>query len=1145
MNLGGLLAGCLTVLTTSARAACVPNLTLHLRNPEPLYVNGGEQQLWRIEVSNSSAETAYNLTITEQANSFDQRTYAGPSFSVTLYAPGTVSPSWAPDLAGPWADGEPTNGTGPPLYLRWVVSSLPPGSSGEVSYRTLTMPGPESMLATAASATLSCDPMGLAGAALDYSDTSTGERIVPPLMALRTHDGWAMTDYAWATTTDRQGNVIVAGYETGDDGFTDWIVRKYDPTLSTVLSSTTYDGPAHDDDEATAVTADAAGNVIVAGYEVAADGTEPWRIRKYDPTLSILLSTTTYDGPVGGDGVPWAITVDAAGQVIAAGSVAWKGWDVVKYDPSLTTIQATLSYDFVPTTGSAYALATDAGGNIYVGGYGGWGGNSIMEFDATLSRLLGSSGAIWCVLTLALGRDGSVYVAGIGGPGAQVIRYDGALSRVLASAGFGTSANPNGISLDTNGNPVVGGSETDAVAGLNWVIRKYDNALNVLDAQSHDGLISWDDEIWAVTANGSSSVYVAGYETVRDDAEDLAVARYELAAFTPPSAPLALTAAGYLSQIGLVWAPAAGGTRPVSGYRIYRQPVPGVTEASWLADVTGAAASTYTDTTATGGLYYYRVLTVDNLGAESDLSNEADAVAQAPAFPCLARVSLRLRNPDPLYAAGGTQQLWRLVVADTETLPVYGVAVNTLGGSFDERTYVAGSFSATVYAGGTVVPSWATDPAGPWTDGEPPDGTGAPLYVRWVVSYLPPGWSAELSYRTTAVPGPEILLSTYATATHSCDAALLGGASIAYSVTSTGKRIVPPLVWVGTLDGANSGYDGARDIAAAPSGNVVAVGYAGNGVRSDWAVRQYSPAGMPGWTSTYGSTDNGDDAAIGVAVDGTGRIIVVGTMHGMTFSPSAYDWLLRRYDGTGSILDERTYDRGPYDFATGVAIDGDGNAIVVGMTMGAAWPVRKYDAAWNLVWSSTASPPHFGATNGVAVEADNSFVVVGNADRSDIGQGQDWAVVRYDKDGHLLWSRTYNSPANGNDSPFRVAIDRNGNVVVAGSEVRSDVGQGKNWLVRKYDSGGNLLWSRSYNSPANLDDEARGVAVDADGNVIVAGYETRTDLGQGQNWLVRRYDSAGNLLDSITHDGLPSGDAPGGRCRSLTVAVPRPADAVR
>jgi hypothetical protein len=134
------------VAAPPVRAVCVPNLTLHVRNPEPLYVNGGEQQLWRIAFNNSSVETAYNVTITEQAGSFDQRTYAGPSLSVTLAGAGTATPSWAPDLAGPWTDGEPSYGTGSPLYLRWVVSSLPPGLSGEISYRTLTQAGAESLI---------------------------------------------------------------------------------------------------------------------------------------------------------------------------------------------------------------------------------------------------------------------------------------------------------------------------------------------------------------------------------------------------------------------------------------------------------------------------------------------------------------------------------------------------------------------------------------------------------------------------------------------------------------------------------------------------------------------------------------------------------------------------------------------------------------------------------------------------------------------------------------------------------------------------------------------------------------------------------------------------------------------------------------
>ncbi|MEK7476764.1 MAG: FlgD immunoglobulin-like domain containing protein [Candidatus Coatesbacteria bacterium] len=60
--------------------------------------------------------------------------------------------------------------------------------------------------------------------------------------------------------------------------------------------------------------------------------------------------------------------------------------------------------------------------------------------------------------------------------------------------------------------------------------------------------------------------------------------------------------------------------------------------------------------------------------------------------------------------------------------------------------YAAGSFAATVEAGATVSPSYATSWAGPWTAGEPADGTSAPLLLRWAVSRVGGLQSGRLTF---------------------------------------------------------------------------------------------------------------------------------------------------------------------------------------------------------------------------------------------------------------------------------------------------------------------------------------------------------------------------------------------------------------
>ena len=93
----------------------------------------------------------------------------------------------------------------------------------------------------------------------------------------------------------------------------------------------------------------------------------------------------------------------------------------------------------------------------------------------------------------------------------------------------------------------------------------------------------------------------------------------------------------------------------------------------------------------------------------------------------------------------------------------------------------------------------------------------------------------------------------------------------------------------------------------------------------------------------------------------------------------------------------------------------------------------------------------------------------------------------------LSWSLNYNSPGNSNDVAYAVAVDVNGNVIVAGQELKDfdKVGLFQSaGSVKKYDANGILLWSKSLTGAATHVHSARAVAIDSSGNAIVAGYQT-------------------------------------------------------
>jgi hypothetical protein len=98
----------------------------------------------------------------------------------------------------------------------------------------------------------------------------------------------------------------------------------------------------------------------------------------------------------------------------------------------------------------------------------------------------------------------------------------------------------------------------------------------------------------------------------------------------------------------------------------------------------------------------------------------------------------------------------------------------------------------------------------------------------------------------------------------------------------------------------------------------------------------------------------------------------------------------------------------------------------------------------------------------------------------------DYATVKYDVDGNQLWVARFNGPADAQDTASALAVDADGSVYVTGSS--TGLLSSTDYATVKYDADGNQLWVARFNGPADAQDTASALAVDADGNVYVTGY---------------------------------------------------------
>ncbi|MGV3723383.1 MAG: BTAD domain-containing putative transcriptional regulator [Actinomycetota bacterium] len=158
---------------------------------------------------------------------------------------------------------------------------------------------------------------------------------------VRSYDGsgWRLDDKPAVIAVGPSGQTYVAGESPGEGIYPDVHTLAYDAS-GNLRWARTMNGNGSRDDVPYGIAVDPAGNVIVAGRtfgrKLAAEGTEDdYLTLKYGPSGE-LLWLRIYNSPSGGGDYATAVTTDAAGNVVVTGrAYTGAGWDILtlKYSP--------------------------------------------------------------------------------------------------------------------------------------------------------------------------------------------------------------------------------------------------------------------------------------------------------------------------------------------------------------------------------------------------------------------------------------------------------------------------------------------------------------------------------------------------------------------------------------------------------------------------------------------------------------------------------------------------------------------------------------------------------------------------------------------------------------------------------------------
>ncbi|MCH7905479.1 MAG: SBBP repeat-containing protein [Armatimonadetes bacterium] len=349
-----------------------------------------------------------------------------------------------------------------------------------------------------------------------------------------------------------------------------------------------------------------------------------------------------------------------------------------------------------------------------------------------------------------------------------------------------------------------------------------------------------------------------------------------------------------------------------------------------------------------------------------------------------------------------------------------------------------------------------------------------------------------------------------------CIAAVLGVTSAAFGQVQE--------EWVARFDGADNSFDYAAAIALDSVGNVYVTGDSrGSSTGIDYATIKYDSNGNLLWERRYNGPGNDRDRATALDVDSAGNVYVTGDSWG---TDTQIDFATLKYDTDGNLLWERRYS-GPdnaYDSASAIAVDGTGNVYVTGTSAIVSdldYMTLKYDTDGNLLWERRYSGPGNGFDGAVAVAIDDAGNVYVTGESNGSGSRADYVTIKYDTNGNILWEKRYNGPSNSFDEATALVVDSAGNVYVTGDSF-GGIDTGEDYATIKYDTNGNLLWERRYNGPASGYDSAAALAVDSGGNVYITG--SSSGSGTAKDYTTLKYDSNGSLLWVRRYSGPNNGN---------------------
>jgi gliding motility-associated-like protein len=216
-----------------------------------------------------------------------------------------------------------------------------------------------------------------------------------------------------------------------------------------------------------------------------------------------------------------------------------------------------------------------------------------------------------------------------------------------------------------------------------------------------------------------------------------------------------------------------------------------------------------------------------------------------------------------------------------------------------------------------------------------------------------------------------------------------------------------------------------------------------------------------------------------------------------------------------------TSDKGFLLTGYGNSVDGDfsGTTNAGGDDM----QILKTDVCGNVIWKKQYGGTRFEQTFTVTPSPDKGYLLSGNTTSTELpnyhGGPWDALLCKIDESGNLQWLKSFGG--SGLDNLLNAVYLPDSSFIMAGNSSSTDgdaggTGDIQGWLL-KLDKNGNVIWKKTYGSTAT--DNFLWITATPDGNFIACGQTNRSDATNKSDVWVVKVDPSGNVIWDKTYGG--------------------------